>query len=327
MGQGPSQISQYPNGFPNGVTIRGVPITMSNPGNVYWVNSTSVLPVGGVAGVDMPYPTAGTYLRPFATLDYAIGQCTASRGDIIVLMPGYTDTISSATDLVCDVAGVAIVGLGSGSLAPTLTFDTAATATIPVSAANVSFINVRFIANFADIAEVFTPTAVNLTLQDCYFGAAATNMNFLSLADTNTTDGSANGLSFIGCTWIEPDAATLSMVTVDGDMDSLTLDGCYVNIGVNTNDLPIIAAVATGKDLTNVNIQNSRFIRLNDANPLLITADTTTANTGVIAYNTVRHLDTAAELLVTAGTNFSFTQNLCSTAVDTSGFLVPIADS
>lgn len=317
--------SNYPDGFKDGVTIRGVPITMTHPGKVFWVNSTSVLSPNGVAGADTP--SAGTYQRPFATIDYAIGQCTASRGDVIAVMPGHTETVAAAGDIACDVAGVAIVGLGAGSLRPTISFTTAASASITVSAANVSWSNCIFSAGFADVAEVFTPSATGLTVDGCDFVAAATNENFLSLADTGTTDNECDDLAFIGCKWIEPDTATLAMVSVDGDLDGLTVEDCYVNLGVNSSDLPVVAIVATGKDVTNVSVKDNNFIRLNDANPLLITADTTTANTGVVEGNTVRHLDTTTELIVTAGTNISFTQNLCSAAVDASGFLVPAADS
>lgn len=168
-----------------------------------------------------------------------------------------------------------------------------------------------FTANFADVVAVFTlTTAKNFQLDSCVFKATATNMNFLSIVDTNTTNNAADGLTVTNCKRIEPDAATLSFLDLDADMDQFVFQGNYLNLGVNTSDLPAIAIVATGKDLTNAMIggmsreQGNVVIRLNDANPLLITADTTTANTGVVANNFVRHLDTAGELLVTAGTNF-----------------------
>ena len=49
-------------------------------------------------------PTAGARLRglwqepdaPFLTLDYAVSQCTASKGNVVYLMPGHAETISSA---------------------------------------------------------------------------------------------------------------------------------------------------------------------------------------------------------------------------------------
>jgi len=139
-------MSNFPNGFTQGVTIRGVPLTVAHPGKVFFVNNSSVYAStdDGVAGADTP--SAGTYQRPFASIYYAVQQCTASRGDIIFVMPGHAETIADATTLILSTAGVAIVGLGTGSLRPTLTF-TAAAANIPITAANVSVHNILHVAN------------------------------------------------------------------------------------------------------------------------------------------------------------------------------------
>jgi len=267
-------------------------------------------------------------LRIFETIDLAVGECTANAGDIIYVMPGHAESISAATTLVLDVAGIKLVGLGEGVDRPTLTFTTATSATIPVSANNVSMENFILTASFADIvAPVTLSTAKNFKLKNCEINASAADVNFLSVIDTSTTDNAADGLTVEGNSWVEPDTATLSFLDVDADLDKLKFKGNYLNLGVNTSDLPAIAIVATGKDLTNVVVEDNDVIRLNDANPLLITADTTTANTGIVRNNYVRHLDTAGELLVTAGTNFGFFDNKATAAVDASGFLLPAADS
>ena len=112
-------ISNYPNGFPNGITVRGLPLQQAHPGNVYWVNNSGVNPDGGANGSDSG---KGTYLRPFSTVDYAIGRCTANRGDIIMVMPGHAEDVGSASAITSDIAGVAIVGLGTGAKRPTFTF-------------------------------------------------------------------------------------------------------------------------------------------------------------------------------------------------------------
>lgn len=266
--------------------------------------------------------------KALATIDNAVGRCTANKGDIIVAMPGHAETLSSATALALDVAGIRIVGLGSGAMRPTITLDTAITSTIAVSVANVSIDNVVFSANFADITSLFTlTTATNFKLRNCEFKATATSMNFLAIVDTNTTNNAADGLTFEGCKWIEPDTATLYMVKGDADIDSVVIKDCFVSLGVNTNDLPALINMATGKDLTNLLVENNRVYRLNDANPLLVVTDTTTANTGLISKNYVRHADTAAELLVTASTNIGFFDNKATAVGDTSGFQIPTADS
>ena len=152
-------------------------------------------------------------------------------------------------------------------------------------------------------------------------------MNFVAIVETETTDNAADGLTIINCEWIEPDAGTTSMVNVDGDLANLTIEDNYVNLGVHTSDLPALVEVATGKDIPNVSIQRNDVVRLNDANPLLVTFDTGTANTGIIADNKVRHADAAGELLATTTSNIGFFNNLCTAAVDKSGYLIPVADS
>lgn len=317
--------SNFPDGFPNGVTIRGVPITQSQPGKVFWVNGSSVLggnqKVGGSNG-----NSGGPYTRPFATIAFAISQCLASRGDVIMVYPGHTETVSAAGSITMNVAGVAVVGLGSGSLRPTITFTTATAATITMSAANCTLKNMIFSAAFADVAECVTPTATGITLEDIDIVDAATDQNFVSVMDTGTTDNTVDDFALINCRWITPDTATTSMCQIDGDIDGLTIQGCYINIGVNGAVAPVITA-ATGKDLTNLNIKDCEVIRLMTSGPLMVTTDTTTANTGVIKDNTVRHLDVAGEILITAGTNISLTNNLCSAAVDASGFVLPAIDT
>uniref|UniRef100_A0A6H1ZR59 Uncharacterized protein n=1 Tax=viral metagenome TaxID=1070528 RepID=A0A6H1ZR59_9ZZZZ len=270
----------------------------------------------------------------FASIEEAINACLASRGDHIKVMPGHTETLSSATALKLDTAGIYIEGLGYGTLVPKITLDTADTTTIPVSASDIVVENIKFSANYADIATLFTvTTAKHFTLRYCQFVDTAANMNFLTIVTTNSTNNASDGLSVIGCSWITPDTATSTLLTIAGDLDGLKVQGCYLNLGVNASDLPAIAIVATGKDLTNMHIggktpaEGNIVIRLNTANPLLITCDTTTANTGYVANNFVRHLDTAAELLVTAATNIGFFENKCTAAVDKSGFIIPAVDS
>lgn len=318
--------SNYPTGFSRGVIIRGVPITQTQPGKVFWVYNGTAIDVGQRGGSD---GNRGTFDAPFATLDYAIGQCTANRGDIIFVKPGHAETISSASAVTADVAGVAIVGLGSGTLRPTFTLDTATTTTINVTAANVSFKNMRFLANFADIVSVFTTTtAKEFTLEDCFIGAVATNMNFLNVIDTNATTNDTDGLYVSGCRWTEPDTATLGFIKMDGTNDRVTFVENDLTLGVKNNTASFMA-IATGKIVTGLKCGNNRLYRLNTdtaTGALLITTDGST-NSGMIYDNFAQHADTAGELLVTASSGFGFFDNKASGVAGASGYLLPAADS
>lgn len=111
------------------------------------------------------------------TIDEAIGLCTASRGDVIYVAQGHAETVASATGLVCDVAGVSIIGIGNGSLIPTISLGTATTAKISVTAANVRLSNLKIVSALADVAEGIDPaaTADGLVVDNCIFtdGGAA----------------------------------------------------------------------------------------------------------------------------------------------------------
>ena len=318
--------TNFPNGFVNGLTIRNSPITQLYPGNIFWVNGSSVL--GGGQKVGGSNGNAGTYTAPFATLDFAIGKCLGSRGDIIMLMPGHTETVIAAGTITMDVAGVAVIGLGAGTLRPTISFTTATAAAIVVSAANCSIKNCIFSAGFADVAEAFTLTAVSFTIEDCVFQDAATSENFIELFDTGTSDNEVDDLAILNCKWTSPDTACTSVINVDSDIDGLTVHDCYFDLAVN-GVLSIIAEVATGKDLTNIDIRRNYGTRLvtGSAVGYITFVDTTTTNTGVMKDNTWRSLDTAGELYVTAGSNITFDNNKATSAIDRSGYLLPAADS
>lgn len=192
-----SAFSVYPNGFPNGLVVRGLPMFQTQPGNVYWVSNTTTLERGEVAGSD---GNPGTYQRPFATLQYALNQCTANKGDVVIIKPGYTQTVSNATGLLFNKAGVAIIGLGAGSNRPTFTFSTATTANIPVTAANMSIQNCLFIANFADIVSVFTATGTatptDFSIENCEFRDKSSILDFLAIVTGNATANSLDGFRF-----------------------------------------------------------------------------------------------------------------------------------
>src|SRR5690242_601991 len=90
----------FPNGYPNGVSLRGMPVLNNYAGNVYWVNQTTGTDAGG---------KYGTQMAPFASLTFALSQCVDGRGDIILLAPGYAETVSTAGQIVINKSNVAII--------------------------------------------------------------------------------------------------------------------------------------------------------------------------------------------------------------------------
>jgi hypothetical protein len=286
-------ITNFPNGFAHGVTVRGVPLTVMHPGKVFWVNNSGVLPDGGIAGSN---GNPGTYLKPFSTLDYAIGRCTANRGDIIVLMPGHTELVTAAAAITFDIAGVAIVGLGTGSKRAKISFTTAATADVDITAANISFVNVEFQANFADVtAGIDISGVAGLTFEGCYFTEGAADLNFVDTIDVAT---GASDMSFRNCKFIGNDAANDSFITGVA-IDGLYIEGCY--FAMNTAQTAVVGLIETSGNATNVVIKDSHF-RSNVDGALFLDFNGA-ANGGLVSNCYFSSIDTAGA--VTAGFDFT----------------------
>lgn len=275
-------FSNYPNGFANGITIRGIPLNILHPGKVWWVNNSTVLAENGIAGSDA---NPGTYQKPFRTLDYAIGRCTASRGDIIVLMPGHAENLGAAAAIVSDVAGVAVVGLGTGTLRPKFSW-TAAAADWDITANNCTFYNIEFQANFADVASGIDVSGVaGLTFEECYFTESGTDLNWVDVIDVATgfTD-----MHFNKCKFIAGDAANDSFITMVAGSGFYMKD-CY--LAMNVAQASVVGMVDSTGNITNVWIDNCAF-RSNIDGALWVDFNGT-ANGGLITNCNVSSIDTA----------------------------------
>lgn len=239
----------FQNGFAQGLTVRGIPLLQAYPGQVFWVNNSSVLAKGAVGGSDS---APGTYNRPFSTIDYAIGKCTANRGDVIAVMPGYTQNITGAAGIALDVPGVAIVGLGAGSLRPKLT-GTATASTFAITAANCALINLEFVGGVIDQTTFLSLSAAALgtSIEKCWFNDS-TDLNWLNCVTLTTL---CHDVSFIGCTFEGNDAQNDAMITGVAH-DRLYIEGCrfYQNVAQAS-----AVALIVGTDVTSSIIKNSQF--------------------------------------------------------------------
>lgn len=273
--------SNFPRGFAEGVTIRGVPLIQTNPGQVYWVyNGTALLP-GQIGGSD---GNKGTFDQPFSTLDYAVSRCVANRGDIIFVKPGHSETIASATALAIDVAGVAVVGLGRGSNRPTFNL-TATTSTITMSAANCTFWNCLVTGGVDAIVAVFTISGADCALQlnyrdvtgqctDCVVTTAAANRLYI---DVNEYDGATAAGTNAGIAIVGGDAIEIVGRYMDG------------NFAVGGIDVRTTAT-------TDLFVHDFQYFRTRNAADIFL-VDTITASTGQVGPNiNLRLQDNAANI-------------------------------
>lgn len=281
-------ITNFPNGFANGVNIRGVPLLSAYPGDVYWVDSGA-----GSNGYK------GTFDRPFATIDYAVGRCTASNGDIIAVKAGHTETVTAAAGLALDVAGICLVGLGAGDLRPTINFTTAVGADMDVDAANISMYNFLFTGGVDALTGPIDVNAADFSFINC-----ETRDVTGQATDFIVTDANADRMLIDG--WVHRGAAAAgadTAITIVGG-DNITIKNFWIdgNFAVAAIENVTTAAV----NLTIHGGEGPSFIRTRNAADVAITCVAT--STGSIGPNImVRVADDAANITeAIVGADMSF---------------------
>jgi hypothetical protein len=285
-------FSNYPNGFNNGVTIRGMPLTMSYPGNVYWVDGSSTTPVRGAVGGQDGNP--GTFTQPFATIDYAIGKCAANRGDIIMVKPGHTETVSAAGGITLDVAGVAIVGLGLGSLRPTINF-TATDSTFLMSAANCLIHNLLFTGGIDAVVSPIVVSAADNIINRCELRDVTGQMT-----DGILTTAGATRLQILNHVHNGAAAAgtNAAIAIVGGSGIEITIDRMDGNFAVGGIDVRTTAT-------TDLFIHDVKYFRTRNAADIFL-VDTITASTGQIGPDINLRLNDNAANITEAITGATF---------------------
>jgi len=200
------QMSNFPSGFANGISVRGIPLIQTQVGNVFWVSNSPVnvsVPPGVMMGSDSAGTTAtatpgkGTFHRPFASLSHALAMCGQGTGDVIFVKPNHREVVngagtttaglnSSGTVLNFGTNGVAIVGLGTGENRPRLTLSTATTANIPLQAAGMSIQNFIVECNFAAVVSMFTAVTASVTASIAAGTTAGTGIMTVTVVGSGT---------------------------------------------------------------------------------------------------------------------------------------------
>ena len=211
-----------------------------HPGDIFFVNS-----VGGTDGAGYGQNPDS----PFATIDYAVGVATASKGDVIYVMPGHVETIANATALAIDKAGLTIRGLGKGTIRPTITFS-GATSNIPISAANVKLSNILLLGSAGvDVTSAITITAADVECEDIECQESGATVQFKAMFTLGTGSARARIIRPIHRGHASGDAneaAITCAVAVDGvyieqpDFDGLYSNGAIYNVTNAMTNLTIV---------------------------------------------------------------------------------------
>jgi hypothetical protein len=274
--------------------------SLATSGNVFFVGSTATL------AADVPVSGATAEI-PFATVDYAVGQCTANNGDVIFAMPGHTEDVP-ATKIVLDVAGVSLIGLGHGNDRPTFTM-TASGSRLDLAAAGTRVSNCIFSpgANVTVGVRVVTGGA-GAEIDNCEFTVHATHqfaaIIFVDEDDCVIRDCTLNTLDGVSAaSGIQLDAfADRCLITRN------VIQGAYSTACIN------------GGDVVQITITHNVIANQSSANAILLHNDIT----GTIAYNSLsaRSATLLDSTLFDPGDTLCIENYLCN-EVDTHGVVRP----
>jgi len=251
---------------------------------------------------------------PTATIDYAIALCTASKGDIIYVMPGHAENVITATGINCDVAGISIIGLGENGSMPAVSF-TAAAGSVTVAAANVVINNLKLIANFA------TGTTTGFTIEAAGDGCV---LDGVVMRDTSAAN------EFLIHVSVAPTVADLvirncSFAGLAGAMsNSILFVGTSTNCVIEDTDIFVDSSDSVIDHATgaSVNLRVRRNVVVNaDAGTAGYCVENKSDGTGVCHNNLLGYNKVDAE--VTAGDATWFFENYASNTIAESGLLDP----
>ena len=210
---------------------------------------------------------------PTATIDFAVGLCTANKGDKIYVMPGHAETIAAAAGLDLDVAGISVIGLGNGTNRPTLTF-TATASDVDVDAANILVRGLVFINNIDALVAPIDVNAAYFTMEDCELRddtAAKQTVRWI------LGDAAADYMTIRRCINHGSDTAgATAWITLNGS-DHPVIEDCTSHGDFSAGNIETVTAACTDVLFTRNHLENANAVDVN--------IEGFAAQTGWISYN------------------------------------------
>jgi hypothetical protein len=301
-----------PTNFPNGVRSYGVPLPSgtipATKGNVYHVDSGHTNANNGNNGLNPNHP--------MATIDAAIGRCTANNGDIILVSEGHAETVAGAAGIDFDIAGIRCIGLGQGAYRPTITMSAAAS-TIHFDAIGTHLENFLIDVQH-DCTIVINVDRADCVIKDCEFRArtAVTAREWVTCIDVAGAAANAcDRLKVIGCFFNCPTAGASNCIGLDEIADSVEIAHCW--FWGDFADAAIHNPI--GFVCTNLLVRDCFIANLQTGDHAI---ELVSASTGALVRN-MYHTDLTQQTACDTGACFSFECYHCD-AVDVGGILSPI---
>jgi len=299
-----NQLSRY------GAISKVLPLMAPNA-KVFFVGA-STLPSFADFAANFPVDKDGGN-RIFATISAALADANtvASRGDVLLLLPGHTESVASAAAIAINEAGLSIIGLGTGTLRPTITFTTATSATMTITAANTYFENIFFTTTFDAIVSPIVISAANCTFKNCFFETATASAQVTQMILTTVA---ANNLTIDSCRFFgTADAGNTAAISLVGTDGFTCINSNFIGAYTTT----VGAIQSTGTLSSNVLIRDNTIVNRTASATKGITL--LTGSTGQIMKNTFGIGSGAAPITADAAW---WAGNWSAAAVATNGTLV-----
>jgi hypothetical protein len=303
--QGGNQLVVAPGGE---ILLEGVVRGPSTVGQNFFVSS-----VNGSSS------NAGTsFNAPKATLAQALALCTASRGDRIYLLPGHAESIG-ASGLAWNVAGVSIIGVGTGNLRPTFTWHTT-DAVVTASGANTLIQNIITKVDVDEIVSMFLVTGAGVTFDKVDFIETASAQAIQWLLTTNAADQ----LTIKNCFHIQAAAAGSAQkwIQLVGTDHTRIIDNTFILTGNASTSSHLISG-STAVVYCEISRNNILFLGAT----ITIVINLVTTSTGIICNNNIGSGTSVATAAAITGDACFMFDNKWADSVAASGLLAPGVDS
>lgn len=289
------------------------------PGGMFGVVNEEVT-TGDIFFVDSNTGTDGAgYGRnpdaPVATIDYAIGLCTASKGDVIFVLPQHAETVTAA--ITCDVAGISIIGLGHGRNRPTITGNGTIDA-VTVTAAGVTIKNLIFDVPGTDAQTAdINIAAANCTVIGTTHHGSTTGKNKV---DIITITSAGHDALLDGVMIYNDTVEIVGGISIEGAAKRIEIKNCFIfdSIGI-TNGAIYDGATALGLYVHDCVFGNAK------ANTVV--AEFGNNTTGVMSKCFINGRHTTIQSNVTPGTGMAFHEVYGVEEAAKNGLLMPAVDA
>ena len=233
--------------YPDGLTSFGMPLLGSGPifttGKIFFVDSVKGSDDNDGLGKD----------KALATIDAAVGKCTADEGDYILVMAKHTETYTAAAALDLDVAGITVQGIGHGENRPVLVMGgSTVSVDIDVDAADISFKGIQITQTLDAITAVIDVNAKDFLLEDCEFRSdeGGSKAQMLIAVDIGGSANDCDRAHIKNCKFTSETAGANSAIKLTEVQEGVIIEGCtifgdYEDAGIHN---------PSGKILTNLQL-------------------------------------------------------------------------